>query len=104
MDPILWRGTSIQYGARPRAVSLAGRPLPANPHESYPLVYAKVALADAVALRICNALYLQSARGGPVPSGSPKAWSAMTKPEAREGQAGRPSEQPRLAWRPDEKC
>jgi hypothetical protein len=52
MDPILRRGTSILYGARPRAVSLAGRPLPANPHERYPLVYAKVALADAVALRI----------------------------------------------------
>ena len=48
--PLAWtrflrRGTSILYGARPRAVSLAGRPLPANPHERYPLVYAKVALA-----------------------------------------------------------
>ena len=32
---------------------LAGRPLPANPHERYPLVHAKVALADAMALRIC---------------------------------------------------
>jgi hypothetical protein len=53
MDPILRRWTSILYGARPRAVSLAGRPLPATPHERYPLVYAKVALADAVALRIC---------------------------------------------------
>jgi hypothetical protein len=53
MDPILRRRTSILYGARPRAVSLAARPLPANPHERYPLVYAKVALADAVALRIC---------------------------------------------------
>src|SRR5205085_554637 len=29
-----------------------GRPLPANPHERYPLVYAKVALVDAAALRI----------------------------------------------------
>src|SRR3954471_21057416 len=49
MDPILRRGTSILFGARPRAVSLAGRPLPANPHERYPLVYAKVALGDALA-------------------------------------------------------
>src|ERR1700754_5060085 len=60
MDPSLRQGTSILFGARPRAVSLAGRPLPANPHERYPLVHAKVSLADAVALHICA----RSARGG----------------------------------------
>ena len=53
MDPTLRRGTGILYGAGPRAVGLAGRPLPADPHERYPLVYAKVTLANAVALRIC---------------------------------------------------
>jgi hypothetical protein len=49
MDPILRRGTRILYGARPRAVSLTGRPLPANPHERYPLVYAKVTLGRCIA-------------------------------------------------------
>src|SRR4051794_28632362 len=52
MDPILRRGTSVLYGARPRAVSLAGRPLPANPHQRYPLVYAKVALVRCIAKKI----------------------------------------------------
>src|SRR6266852_7864023 len=77
MDPILRRRTSILYGARSRAVSLAGRPLPANPHERYPLVYATVALADAVALRICatpgSVGWCPCLRFGP-------SWSATSAP------------------------
>ena len=42
-------GDGVLYGAGPRAVSLAGRPLPANPHERYPLVHAKVALVRCIA-------------------------------------------------------
>jgi hypothetical protein len=54
---------------------LAGRPLPANPHERYPLVYATVALADAVALRICATpgSWCPRQRFGP-------SWSATSAP------------------------
>jgi uncharacterized protein len=50
LDPILRRGSRVLYGARPRGVSLAGRSLPADAHERYPLVHAKVALGDEIEL------------------------------------------------------
>ncbi|MGY4296674.1 type 1 glutamine amidotransferase [Bradyrhizobium sp. i1.4.4] len=69
--------TSILLGARPRAVSLAGRPLPANSHERYPVVYAEVALVDAAALRICATAgfvgWCPCLRFGP-------SWSATSAP------------------------
>jgi hypothetical protein len=65
MDPILRQGTRILYGARPRAVSLAGRPLPANPHERYPLVYAKVTLGRCIANSGTKADIVEDVRSRP---------------------------------------
>jgi type 1 glutamine amidotransferase len=44
LDPILRPGASILYGAWPRGLSLARRPLSANPHKRDPVVDAKIAL------------------------------------------------------------
>ena len=84
----LRRRTSILYGVRSRAVSLAGRPLPANPHERYLVVYAKVALADATwasRIRPCQ-------RFGP-------SWSAAYAP-GQVRQSGRATGQSASSSRP----